>query len=285
MRIGIGILLVLVTACGRTEVDDQSTSRCETDDDGAVECAYLSRNVWTGLGDLHPREVHHQVPVGTPPEGGFPVVIAFSGSGASGSLSFAGWPGMPFGGLHQAEMVRDLLDAGFAVLCPESHLNGATYWDSNIYGYSSVWELSEDRQFVDDILDEIDAGSFGPLNPQEVFATGISSGGYMTSRLAVTRPDKFAAVAIASASYAWCYSAVCWVPEIEADHPPTMFLHGERDLVVPVSSMQPYADALDDAGVEVEVVIDPEAGHGWIPASGPEVVGWFSRFAHAKAEP
>ena len=54
-----------------------------------------------------------------------------------------------------------------------------------------------------------------------------------------------------------------------------MFLHGELDAVVPIATMYDYADALQAAGVEHEVVVDPVVGHAWIPAAPDAVLTWF----------
>ena len=46
-------------------------------------------------------------------------------------------------------------------------------------------------------------------------------------------------------------------------------------MTTPLLTMERYADALDDQGTEVEVVIDDHAGHGWIPASADHVTSFF----------
>jgi dipeptidyl aminopeptidase/acylaminoacyl peptidase len=65
------------------------------------------------------------------------------------------------------------------------------------------------------------------------------------------------------------------VPALPDDHPPTLFLHGELDAVVPVSAMTPYADALLADGVETRTVLDPEAGHEWLTTGAREIPIFF----------
>jgi predicted esterase len=62
---------------------------------------------------------------------------------------------------------------------------------------------------------------------------------------------------------------------LPADHPPTLFLHGDTDTIVPMASVQPYLSALQAEGHETMLVTDPDAGHQWLP-EGPDVIpAWF----------
>ncbi|MCA9635395.1 MAG: hypothetical protein KC420_05110, partial [Myxococcales bacterium] len=171
--------------------------------------------------------------------------------------------------------LKRLLDAGFAVLTPEAHADGNTFWDTNIPPYSTSWELAPDHAFMLAIFAAIDDGVFGPLDSDTMYATGISSGGYMTSRMAVSYPGRFTALAIQSASYAPCSGPFCVVPPLDASHPPTLLLAGAQDPIVPLSTIEPYRDALVVAGVDTELIVDEAAGHAWIKAAPDAVLGWF----------
>jgi predicted esterase len=104
---------------------------------------------------------------------------------------------------------------------------------------------------------------------------GISSGGFMTSRMAVSYPGRFRALADHSGSYATC-SDVCTVPTpLPANHPPTLFLHGDTDLVVPITAIQPYIDALNAEGFETQLVTDAVAGHQWLSEAVQAIPAWF----------
>lgn len=222
------------------------------------------------------RDVHYQVPLGAPPPGGWPVALMFQGSFFSAEVTWVATDDLPFGAFHQTRTVKHLLDAGFAVITPETKLDGATFWDTNIPPYSTNWEASEDHLLMLEIFARIEDGTFGPLDTGRMFATGVSSGGYMTSRMAIAYPGKFRALAIAAGSYASCSGPLCVVPPQEPAHPPTLFLHGELDVTVPISTAEAYRDALEKVGVETRFVSDPADGHGWIAASPGEVETWFS---------
>ena len=97
----------------------------------------------------------------------------------------------------------------------------------------------------------------------------------MTSRMAVSYPGKFRALAVASASYATC-STACTIPALPSNHPPTLFLHGQLDPIVPIATMLDYRDRLNAMGTEVRTVIDPTGGHAWLPSGPQEVSSWFA---------
>jgi acetyl esterase/lipase len=53
------------------------------------------------------------------------------------------------------------------------------------------------------------------------------------------------------------------------DDPPFLILHGNRDVVVPVTQSELMDDALDEQGVPSELVIVKNAGHGFSPTDSP----------------
>ncbi len=222
------------------------------------------------------RDVLYQLPLGTPPSAGFPVAILFQGSLHAPALMFDAAADASFGGYHVARTIKALLDAGYAVIAPEAHAEGNTYWDTNVPPWSTNWTAAPDHPFILSILAAISNGKFGPLDPSRQYATGISSGGYMTSRMAVSYPGQFKALAVHSGSYATCSGALCVIPDVlPSDHPPTLFLHGEKDYVVPISTMKAYDSRLQSSGKATRVVVDPAAGHEWIAVGANEVVAWF----------
>lgn len=252
------------------QATELATSRCQRTAD-SVDCT--KRELYLNA-ILVPRKVTYEVPLGTPPAGGWPVAIFFQGSFFAGDLSFAGRVGDPFGRYHLALTVKSLLDAGYAVLAPNALVAGATFWQTNVPPWSALWTTSSDHAFMLAIIQAIKDGKFGALDASRLFATGISSGGFMTSRMAVSYRGMFRALAVHSASYATC-SALCLVPALPVDHPPTLFLHGKLDLIVTVPVMEQYRDALQSVGHEVRTVINPTAGHEWLPEGETELVRWF----------
>lgn len=229
------------------------------------------------LGPLAHRSVHFQLPLGEPPVAGWPVALLFQGSFYPASRTWAADRGGPFGAWYQTETVEALLDAGWAVITPDTQGSGHTFWNTNVVPWSLDWESAPDHALMQTLLAELEAGTFGPLDPQRLSAAGISSGGYMTSRMALSYPGRFERLAIQSASWATCSGPLCVLPgELPDDHPPTLFLHGERDDVVPIETMERYRDRLEADGHRVSSIIDPEAGHAWLPDAPEAIVAWFA---------
>lgn len=259
-----------------TRVEPPEQTRCPIEDQ-AVVCAHQTRTLLSGLAGLEPREVHWQVPLGTPPEGGWPPVLLFQGSLFTSEINWFAFEGGPLGMWYQGMTTKALLDAGFAVVAPEAHLQGASFWDTNIPPWSLAWETSPDHQLMVDLLALVASGELGDLNGERLYAAGISSGGYMASRVALTYPN-VRAIAVHSASYATCGGAVCLVGPLPEDHPPTVFLHGALDPVVPMWTMDLYRNALEEQGTPTHAVVDPGALHEWIPAAPEAIVEWFLQY-------
>lgn len=97
----------------------------------------------------------------------------------------------------------------------------------------------------------------------------------MTSWMAVSYRGRFRALAVHSASYATC-SAVCLVPALPGDHPPTLFLHGSLDPIVTVPVMEQYRHGLVRDGHEVKTVLNPTAGHEWLTQGPQAITDWFN---------
>ncbi len=275
------MLPVLLLACTSTDhpfdLDAATDSRCQQDADW-LACAYETDTLHTDWGpsDDH-RDVHWQVPLGDPPAEGWPAVLLFQGTGYTAELFYTAEADGPWGLWHQGRLVAALLDQGFAVFAPEAHLNGDTWWDTNVVYWQRAWERSRDHALMETLLAALADGEFGPVDTDRLYATGISSGGYMTSRMAVSYAEHFAALAIQSASYATCSGRGCRVEDLERDHPPTLFLHGDKDKIVPAPTMTRYADDLDAQGTETRVCVDEDAGHEWLGIAPTEIPAWFTR--------
>jgi poly(3-hydroxybutyrate) depolymerase len=252
-------------------------------DSAALDAATASRCQITAtkatcpsqLTTLGGRPVAYETPLGVAPAGGWPAVVYFQGSLVPGTDAFAATSSAAFDQYDLTRTVAALLDDGYAVIAPDAAGNGSTYWETNIPPYAESWSGCPDDVLMQALLAAIAAGSLGPLDPARLYAMGISSGGFMTSRMAVSYPGQFRALADCSGSYATC-SDTCTVPTpLPADHPPTLFLHGGLDTVVPLSAIQPYLDALTTEGHEAQLVTDADAGHQWLP-EGPQVIpAWF----------
>jgi poly(3-hydroxybutyrate) depolymerase len=247
-------------------------SRCSIDaTTGDIACTHND----TTLGG---RAVSWQTPLGTPPAAGWPVVVVFQGSFFGPETMWAAAKDSLLGILGsytQTLLVKRLLDGGYAVVTPAADIN-ATAWDTNLVPWRDLWPPAPDNYFLFDLFAAIDAGRFGAIDPDRWYATGVSSGGYMTSRMAVSYSGRFRALAVAAGSYATCAGPLCSVPPLlPANHPPTLFLHGGSDPIVPIFTMYVYRDMLAAMGRITRTVVDPTFMHGWIPAAPDEIGAWF----------
>jgi len=263
-------LSLALGACGGGD-DPHGDDPC-TETNDAITCPHHTVKL---SGDVFGRAVHFKAPTGAPPDAGWPVVIAYQGSFHSAGDMWSAKKGDPFGGWNQTHLLKALVDAGFLVLTPEAHVSGSTYWDTNVPPWDVDWGDAPDNGFVKNILRSLGGGKFRPADLGRVYATGISSGGYMTSRMALSYEGQFRALAIESASFATCGGALCDVPDQKPSHPPTLFLHGEKDEIVPLSTMRDYQKKLQAVGVETDQQVDPDAGHQWLDEAPQRVPAWF----------
>ncbi|ERI52541.1 plasmid partitioning protein [Pseudomonas sp. EGD-AK9] len=238
-----------------------------------VSCSYQS--AWIDSGLVGQRQVIYQTPLGTPPAAGWPVVLIYQGSFFPLD-DFTYYSNMPFGGFYEGKLIQRLLDNGYAVVAPSAPAD--LFWQTNIPGLAQHYELSTDYDFLGNVLEAIAAGHFGPLDASRQYATGISSGGYNSSRMAVSFPGRFKALAIQSGSYATCSGPLCSVPTLPADHPPTLFVHGFVDLTVPWWSMELYYDRLLHQGIPTARHTEALGGHEWFASSPGKILAWFQSY-------
>ena len=243
---------------------DAGLPRC-TFADGKVNCPPV-------ITSLLMRDVYWQTPSSPAPAAGYPAVIVYQGSFFAPSSSWGEVPSSAlFGGFQQTRMQALLLEHGFTVIAPSAL--GGLAWQTNS---GLAWESTSDKTFIDGLLEAMRTGTFGPVDMTHLYATGISSGGYMTSRMAVSYPGVFRALAIHSGSYATCAGVACVLPTtMPAQHPPTRFLHGRGDLTVPLYTAEAYQQRLVAQGFEAEMIIDDAAGHEWLSISPERILEWF----------
>lgn len=67
---------------------------------------------------------------------------------------------------------------------------------------------------------------------------------------------------------------------VSADDPPTLFLHGDKDVLVPLQQSQLILEKYKKAGVPAELIIHPGAGHGWKPDEGEwkRIIAWYDQY-------
>ncbi len=242
-----------------------------------TRCHELYANLFCArdYAEVRGRLITYKTPIGDPPPGGWPAVVFFQGSFTPGENAFLGPFDAAYGGYDLTLTVKALLDSGFVVIAPNAQQDGAANWQTNIEPYADSWTGCEDDLFVTELIGTMAAGAYGAIDMSNLHAMGISSGGYMTSRMAVSYAGTFRSLAIVSASYATC-GPTCTVPDLPADHPATLFLHGDIDPVVPIETMYAYRDRLLTDGRTVETIVATNGGHEWPPEGKTAIPAWFA---------
>jgi predicted peptidase len=107
------------------------------------------------------------------------------------------------------------------------------------------------------------------VDPDRVYVTGLSMGGFGTWRLAAYAPDRLAAIAPI------CGGGEPYWGKVIA-HLPVWAFHGAKDVGVPVDRSQTMIDAVKKSGGEPRLTIYPEAAHdSWTQTyDNPEFYEW-----------
>ena len=163
------------------------------------------------------------------------------------------------------EQVRPMAHPDAVVACPLAR---------GTMGYAGIAER--------DVYDVVaDAERRFPIDPDRVYLTGISMGGSGVLRLALTRPDAWAAVA-----------AVCPTPDSEIEtlagnalNLPVRIYAGDADPLVPAASTRAWQRRLVDAGSPAEYLEFPGVRHNvWVLAYREGAVfDWFAQFRRKQA--
>lgn len=166
---------------------------------------------------------------GDDPDRKWPVIVFLHGSGERGrDLSLLRKQGIP-----------SFLDARpefpFVVVSPQCPPN--EYYDTDT---------------VIAVLDEVERTC--AVDPERVYLTGISMGGFGAWQLACAHPDRFAAVAPIAG---WGIEGLA----PNARHVPIWAFHGADDRLVPADWAQRMKDEMDRAGGSMRLTIYPKTGH------------------------
>ncbi|MBN2472045.1 MAG: prolyl oligopeptidase family serine peptidase [Anaerolineae bacterium] len=123
------------------------------------------------------------------------------------------------------------------------------------------------------LLDDLQARY--QVDPDRVYLTGLSMGGFGTWHLAVEYPERFAAIAPICGGAHWAYGIRERIAAIR-DVPAWVF-HGAQDDVVPLEESEVLVRALEEAGGDARFTVYPEADHdSWTATyDNPELYTWF----------
>jgi predicted peptidase len=134
----------------------------------------------------------------------------------------------------------------------------------------SAWLMHMDD--LEDLLDEVIPAY--KIDPDHVYLTGISMGGFGTWQLAVRDPNRFAAIAPICGGWPWLEmdDRLCALKDM-----PIWAFHGELDPVVPVDYTLRAVDAVRDCGGEPLMTIYPDLEHdSWTRTyANPDLYAWF----------
>jgi polyhydroxybutyrate depolymerase len=162
------------------------------------------------------RSYRTYVPKGLPQ--GAPLVLVMHGSGENPQAIRVG-TGYGFERLADRH--------GFAVVYPKSY--GFDWNDCSSIGNTAVDGVrADDASFLAALVDKL-VGEMG-VDPQRVFAAGVSNGGSMALRLALEHPQRYRAVAAALANVPAPQNFQC---QPVAQTPSVMILNGTQDPLVP----------------------------------------------------
>jgi predicted peptidase len=175
----------------------------------------------------------------------WPLMLFLHGAGESGTdLTKVKQHGPP-------KIVETKKDFPFILVSPQSSGRG--------------WNADTLNALLDDVMQNY------RVDPDRVYLTGLSMGGFGTWALAAAHPERFAAIA----------------PICGGGNPrdaakikdlPIWVFHGAKDPTVPLRSSQAMVDALKEAKApEVKFTIYPDAGHdSWTETyNNPDLYKWF----------
>jgi poly(3-hydroxyoctanoate) depolymerase len=292
---GLGsVAMALTMLGGATYSTEAEAARC-TQNASGWSCTHNKRYNYYWCGGYYiPRTVRWQVPEGTPPAGGWPVAFYYAGTQPTDfNHAFDRDYGEAYGLEYEPQIIRELLDdpyntgKKYAVIVadPPATSGSWQYWHTNVI---NPYSYSCDYQFFPDFFGEIKGGSYGAAsqyNMNKRYAYGISSGGFNSSRMAVTfnsgtgNANTWKALGIVAASYATCSYSCGTIPTLPSNHPPTKFWHGQNDGIVLLSTMYAYFNKLGSQGL-TRAKLEHPGGHTFtadqLGSSG--IKAWFDLY-------
>ena len=168
-----------------------------------------------------------------------------------------------------AHFVDSRPDFPFVVITPQlppppGYKEGVAYTSEQIIALAhDAWKPEPLVQLVDHVVAKMN------IDPDRVYVTGLSMGGYGTYRLVAAHPERFAAIV-----------AICGGGESEMAGPlsrvPIWAFHGAKDTVVPLAIGQKMVDDIKQAGGDVKFTVYPDVGHdSWKRAyANQEIYDW-----------
>lgn len=185
----------------------------------------------------------------------WPLILFLHGSGQRGdNLHAVKKHGLP-------KIVEAKRDFPFVVISPQCP-NG------------KEWSSEYLNELLDDIISRY------RVDPDRVYLTGLSMGGYGVWDMATRFPEKFAAIAPV------CGGGKPSLAQRLRNIPAWVF-HGARDREVPIAESQAMVEAMKNCGGNVKFTIYPNTGHNcWTETyENPGLYAWFLQQKRHSASP
>jgi predicted peptidase len=181
----------------------------------------------------------------------WPLILFLHGMGERGDdLELVKLHGIP-------KIVEERDDVPFIAVSPQCP--DLTVWSDHVEALDALLREIEGRYRVD---------------PERIYLTGLSMGGYGAWHMATLHPDRFAAVV-----------PICGGGHVGHGFPervaalkdvPVWAFHGAKDPVVPLGESQKLVDVLKESGGNVRFTVYPDAEHdSWTRTyDNPELYDW-----------
>jgi len=226
------------------------------------------------------RFILYKTPYISPPKDGFPVLFLFHGAVQH---AFSWFLGLNIWNKAQVSFTKCVLDNGFFVISFESLKPikpGPRAWDC----FEKNDTLNSDILFVKEVINWLKNHSL-PVDINNIFCAGLSSGAFFCSRLAQSYDYPFKGIILNSGCNADSISITNSGPifncstgfNISFFHPPTLIIHGKKDRLVSCDCAESYYQDLKDNNVDVTRFIDEDGGHIWLKNYNDLIVDWLKQ--------
>ena len=212
---------------------------------------------------------------------GYPIIFLFHGSVQH---AFSWIVGINKWNKNQMSFTQEALDMGYFIVSLESQrpfVYGPRAWDI----FNKNISENTDLQYVIDVISWLETSTLD-VDTDNLFCTGLSSGAFMCSRIAISCETLFNAIAPNSGGHADCFIITKKGPvfnltdpyDISQNHPPTLILHGKQDRLIPVECAVSYYNDLLNAGIDTKILIHPDEGHIWLDMYNRNILQWFNTY-------
>ena len=166
----------------------------------------------------------------------------------------------------------------FRLICPQGPLEtpigpgafGYAWYPMSMGGPPDIAAMLSSKKKLEEFLDE--CLKHYPIDPKKLVVLGFSQGGVMAYGLALTNPQRFAAVAVLSS---WLPTELVSQLAIgEAVHSlPTLVQHGSQDSVIEVARARDSVERLRELRVPL-TYREYDMGHEITPGSLSDLSAW-----------